>query len=367
MEYGYRIALHTFQLVKVLTNKASKKLISRLYKESKEQYRVFEKQNDADNKQVICNRYAGKGIVIKVRVSGSFPDSIELRVNPIKLLGYKHPSTMTFMPSPLELNKLENAVNEILKEMQLPFEFADMSISRIDSCCDFFFYDQDYVDLYLKVIKKGLLPTNYRRTYFSKKKHDDAKEMNKHSFRIHCKEVTITAYDKVFEVKHEDILEPDNNPYPTLRIEVSVKRTTIVKKMNKKESIQHDNKTLLLEQYRMSRELVCYYIDRINWAAERYVSYEVAELIIDESRFSAKVRQRMKYLLRKTSDSDNISNAIEKLKSKFGLKAGGIKTIKTNFDKLNISPITLPNRSEVKILINVSYLISGETITGMAA
>ena len=51
----------------------------------------------------------------------------------------------------------------------------------------------------------------------------------------------------------------------------------------------------------------------------------------------------MLYLLRKASDRKSLSAAIEDLKVEFGLKSGQIARVLKNFDKLDISPITLTN------------------------
>ena len=51
----------------------------------------------------------------------------------------------------------------------------------------------------------------------------------------------------------------------------------------------------------------------------------------------------MEYLLRKTSDSRDLTAALEKLKKKYGLKNGQVNRVLKQFCKLGISPITLPN------------------------
>ena len=51
----------------------------------------------------------------------------------------------------------------------------------------------------------------------------------------------------------------------------------------------------------------------------------------------------MAYLLRKASDSRNLTSALEKLKEKYGLKSSQVNRILRWFQKLGISPITLAN------------------------
>ena len=58
----------------------------------------------------------------------------------------------------------------------------------------------------------------------------------------------------------------------------------------------------------------------------------------------------MLYLLRKTSGSDNLSNALDKLIEEYRLSKKQVENILAHFVKLDISPITLPNSSKVTML-----------------
>jgi len=59
-----------------------------------------------------------------------------------------------------------------------------------------------------------------------------------------------------------------------------------------------------------------------------------------------KTRERMLHLLRKTSDNDSLSAALDAMQEKFDLKNGQCNTVLKKFQKLGISPITLTNNSE---------------------
>lgn len=72
--------------------------------------------------------------------------------------------------------------------------------------------------------------------------------------------------------------------------------------------------------------------------------------MIESAKMKKKMRERMLYLLRKTSDSDHLDNAIKKLKKKYDLNNNQVNRILKRFEKLEISPIILKNSSDVSVL-----------------
>ena len=87
-----------------------------------------------------------------------------------------------------------------------------------------------------------------------------------------------------------------------------------------------------------------------------HVRYEDAAAIIGGVKH-AKTRARMLYLLRKTSDSRDLTAALEKLKKEFDLSGGQIKRLLKKFRKCGISPITLPNAEPQSALKPIGTII----------
>ena len=56
-------------------------------------------------------------------------------------------------------------------------------------------------------------------------------------------------------------------------------------------------------------------------------------------------KERMLYLIRKTSDRHTLSNAIEDLRIKHKLRSGQVNRLLKKFEKIGISPITLTNNN----------------------
>lgn len=58
-----------------------------------------------------------------------------------------------------------------------------------------------------------------------------------------------------------------------------------------------------------------------------------------------KTKERMLYLLRKASDKESLTAALENMRKKFGLSKSQCNNVLKKFRNLGISPITLPNSS----------------------
>ena len=79
--------------------------------------------------------------------------------------------------------------------------------------------------------------------------------------------------------------------------------------------------------------------------------------MVEKNIANKNTKERMLYLLRKVSDSHNLSSAVVKLKDKFNLKGHQCDRVLRQFAKLGISPITLPSTvsfDTLPILITVS-------------
>ena len=103
-------------------------------------------------------------------------------------------------------------------------------------------------------------------------------------------------------------------------------------------------------------DIIRWYLHRMEPTGGKCVRYEDAAAIIGGVKH-AKTRARMLYLLRKTSDSRNLTAALEKLKKAFDLNGGQIKRLLKKFRKCGISPITLPNSEPQSVLEPIGDVI----------
>ena len=86
----------------------------------------------------------------------------------------------------------------------------------------------------------------------------------------------------------------------------------------------------------------------------QYVRYKDAVDLINGAKLKKKTRDRMLFLLRKTSDKESLTSALEALQMEYSLSKGQSKTVLKKFQKLGISPITLANHSDFNCLPYIS-------------
>lgn len=77
-----------------------------------------------------------------------------------------------------------------------------------------------------------------------------------------------------------------------------------------------------------------------------YVRYKDAVDLIENAKFKKKIKEGMLHLLRKASDKESLTAALDDLKKKYHLTNSQCKTVLKKFQKLGISPITLRNSSD---------------------
>ena len=123
-----------------------------------------------------------------------------------------------------------------------------------------------------------------------------------------------------------------------LRLEVQMNRKAMLKKIGSCKSQFQELKACA----QSAEKIIRWFLKRLQPRCQQTVRYADAIALVSAVRKESK-RERMLYLLRKTSDSDNLSNALEKLKEHFQLSPGQCWNVLKSFEKLGISPITLPN------------------------
>ena len=69
------------------------------------------------------------------------------------------------------------------------------------------------------------------------------------------------------------------------------------------------------------------------------------------------MQKRMIYLLRKTSDCRDLSAAVKALQETYSLNSGQCRRIFNKFEKLGVSPITLPNTDSLSRLPDLSSFL----------
>ena len=92
-------------------------------------------------------------------------------------------------------------------------------------------------------------------------------------------------------------------------------------------------------------KILNWYLKRLQPATENYLRYQNAVDIVSQVK-GKKTRERMLFLLRKTSDSVTLTAALEKLRKECNLNKNQCRNVLKKFEKFGVSPITLPNTSK---------------------
>lgn len=338
-----RYGIHTIELFHRLSRKWFDIVFDKL-KESKsgKLYPDETYCSDTGMEKYISTSFSKRGVVIylyrqkrsKNKTDKNLACSIRFRLNPLSLVNGNYQPKEVFRAEKSQLNTLDNCMNDLLHELGLSVTFEDLTLSRIDCCLDLFPDSQEWVDEALRVMRRSKVMKTYKESRFPKGDLNH-KEKNKHSWRIHCKTTTITAYDKTFQLLEEDLLE--DYDAPMLRIEVS--RTSAKFKRGLSDEIKGSNKKILHTVMEESEDTIRKYLKSLH-ADAVHVKYEECIRQIGTVK-GKKTREHMKLLVDKLSDCKSYEQAIQNS----GLSKSQLRTVDKQFGKLGISPITFRNKA----------------------
>ncbi len=222
----------------------------------------------------------------------------------------------------------------------MDWTFEEMKLSRIDCCLDCFPQNQTYSDEMLRIVRRSPYMKSYRERKFSKSipRH---KEKNNHSWRIECKTVAITVYDKEFQLLEEELAEEPSGPM--LRIEVARKSASFKRGLSKE--IKGNNSKILRTIMEESESTIKKYLKTI-YTGSSYVKYkQCIELVKDQVK-NKRTLENMLQLAEKLAKCKSFSQAVENS----GLSNSQLQTVRKHFISLGISPITLRNSSSLETI-----------------
>lgn len=330
--------IDTFCLYSVLSREQKKEILQHLKKWEK----FFSDSNYWDgSSKYWSNYFEEKGIKLEISQWNRGADTgwnLYVRIKPALVL--KLAPWALYQPDKANYREIVKRVDRLLETVGIHESIKEMSICRIDVTENQFYAEQDDVMRQLHLLKKSMIPAKYEQVWFSKDNNTvkDAKAANKHSYKLQCKSTAFFVYDKTAQLQMIDRFPRSVQSQHILRLEVQLKRKAMLKKIGKQNSQYHELKACAQN----AEKIIHWFVKRLQPKRTQTVRYADASALASAVRKEA-LRERMLYLLRKTSDSDNLSNALEKLKEYFQLSPGQCRNVLKSFEKLGISPITLPN------------------------
>lgn len=351
VEFG----IDTFSYYYKLTSKQKSKIIERL--ETKQGFRAQTNDYLSDTYAYSSDCFKDEGIRIWIkRISGS-PWGLLIVVHPTLVLGLSDRSALYQPQKKGNYKKIIECVDKLLNPIGVPCSIGEMKLYRIDITSNLIFEDEAFIYEYLRILKKSCLLPHYKNDWFRKKeqKAKDCEAANKHSFKQYCKSAAFFSYDKTAQLEMIGAFPASLIGKRVLRLEAQLRRNGM-KKWVGKDAMGGSNWGILKKLWKNSEKIIRWYIKRLQPVGEQCVRYEDAMDKLKNVK-NRKTRERMLCLLRKTSDSETLTAALEKLGEKYSLNKGQQKTILKKFEKLQISPITLANSSVHEFLRPIQDLI----------
>ena len=335
----FRYGIHTIELFRRLSKKSFNKVFQHL--KSLNFGKLYPDATYHSGKGIekcICTSYCGQGVVLylykqkrsKNKTSKNITCSIRFRLNPHTLLHGEYLPKKVFQAKEKQLNSLDKEMTKLLHKIGLNCDFEQLTLSRIDCCLDYFPDSQDWVDEALRVVRRSPYMKKYDLCTFDKT-FSNHKKKNAHSWRIYCKTTTLTVYDKTFQLMEEDLLKQYDAP--TLRFEVS--RSGAKFKRGLSDEVKGSNKKILKTVINESEKIIHSYMKKLH-ANLPFVRYSDCIMRIETVKHSA-TRKNMRLLVEKLSDCKSYAQAVKNS----GLSENKLRTVKKQFEKLGVQPVTM--------------------------
>ncbi len=364
------MGIHTLSFFAKLSYAVIQEVIAEMW----EQGNTFEVYKGHHGRsRIVCNtKFSEAGITLYAnQFKGVGKSGIIVRINPCVVLSKQFQPTGLYIPTEKNLRKISNQVNEYLECFDyindcIPDEYSDslldvtrMSLSRIDPCANILCDSEEEMRQIKRLFTKAAIIPHYRRDSFPKSSKivKDPAEANKHSYRQSCgsnknkkksskNRASITVYDKKYQLQQIGRCPTELMDKHMLRIEAELTRGAFLHMV--KEADKKDPLALIQAVYDKTPDILCNYMKRMFRVKGVFVNYNKAVERIKSAKFETDIKKRMLYLVRKTSDSDNLTNALDKTQNEFNLSDQGITRLLKKFENLGINPITLPNSSKIE-------------------
>lgn len=348
------IGIDSFSFCYPLTSKQKSQIIENLKSLPKFQTRCsnyFEKTYDYTS-----DYFAKRGVKLRIFKKKGSIWNLFITIHPILLMGVAHRGSLYAPNNKSIMYILLGNADKILTEIDCPCKLREIKLYRVDVTANLIFEDSDIVDNYLRILKKSLLLPHYHEDWFHKGdgKAKDYKLANKHSYKQSCKAAAFFAYDKTAQLEMIDALPFSLIDKKVLRLEVQLRRKGM-KKWVKKDHMDDCIETLI-KLSKKTNDIICWYLKRTQQKDLDYIQYKEAAQQIAKLK-SKKTRERMLYLLRKTSDRHTLSKALEDLRKEFRLNSNQVNRVLRKFSDLGISPITLTNADTMERLPALSNFL----------
>lgn len=341
--YELQIGIDTLSYYHPLSPKQKRMILDQLRRLPK--FRTIKDDYFDESYRYGSDYFAADGMKIYVfREKGSVW-GVFIVVHPTLVLGDNDRSAL-FQVTKSSYKKMVKIVDKLLGQVDVPCSLDEMKLYRPDVTANLIFSNDDVVSEYIRILKKSIVLRGYKVDWFRKneKKAKDCNLANRHSHKQYCKSAAFFVYDKTAQLKMTDHFPEALLGKKILRLEAQLRRKALKKWVSGKKP--GSNWEIIRDIYKNRAKIINWYLNRMQPTGD-IIRYADAVDLIDGTKMKSKTRDRMLYLLRKTSDKNSLTAALENMRKKFGLSKSQCNTILRKFRDLGISPITLPNSSNL--------------------
>ena len=263
--------------------------------------------------KLYCYAYMSQGIKVYLHGKPGKLYRLRIQIEPCRVLGSSDATAVASL-NKKQYKELVKTADKMLRKLEISQSIDAMKISRCDLTINIYFSTEEELMEYLRIFKKSLLIPHYSRVFFKKndQKTNDWKTANNHSHCISCKSASFLIYDKIAQLEMIDRCDDTLLDKHILRLEAELKRPALKKHLGK--TAMETNYKILSSAAKNARNVIRWYIDRLQPRGNT-IRYEDAVDLISSTKMKAKTRERMLYLLRKASDSDDLSSALKKMQN----------------------------------------------------
>lgn len=353
--------IHTFQLVTPpLSFARHHRIITQIYEHAKQGVcRIIKRQENL--LLFLLPHYPG----LRICLNNMTVPHVTMVVNPAIMLGGQYQDLCCLTPEHLSI--CMEPVSYVLKEFKVGFAADQMILSRIDCTVDIQFPQENALETFISCIQHTDLPRGYHIERFGKQ-YPNYKEMNQHSFRMACKDVCLTVYDKSYQLLNEGLMEPGEILPDRLRFEAAFCNSAFQRILAKHRDCiligdpdsERGVQKLVIWFSKLSLRLLQDYFEQ-HMTPGQYLRGDLALQRIDSGHFSAKVKERMKSLLTEVArcHKGGIGAALRNLEGD-GFSRNELKYLLRCFEKINLNPATINGSAGYQAFPSVAELLRNE-------
>ena len=298
-------------------------------------------------KIISLNKYKPQGVEILLTQSIDHRSWIRLIINPSSLRSGRYEPLALFQAEHADLKQIHKRLKEIIKELDLPMKLKDFKLNRVDFTWNLYCKSSEEVKVRLDIFRKSEQLPHYKEKNPRRKsgERDEAidqplyaNKKNQHSWTTCAKNCEFSVYDKGYELKKQHGITILSS---ILRLELRISRQRL-QKLAGKGNWEDQLRQLSKDQDKVMDK----FLHRLHQDFSQVVHKKEALKRIEESSFQKRTKDKMRELVKKMSSCGSFTAARQKM----GISKKSFIQLLRKFEKIKISPITLPQKAEIDVV-----------------